>query len=342
MTLPTFAPTTYAAIDDFRLTKDDLALYLAYLRHIRADHPVCWPGQERLCQVSRLSRDLYRRSKRRLLDFGWISQTPRRDDQGRFSGWLVRVHFTPADQNGGSATPIRDRSGFNTVDALPVDGGNGAQQDVFLRRENTLTMEPPDHPEAVPCVSLGANYRKPHFPESSIVLEPVDPEALLSECPTIDANTPPHTIPCVEAKAQSQQTRQHEKQTSKAAIRVTDPDADSTATRTEPVFIVRKTPEASTHTPLQAIPHMVEIDRQVEEGLRAGAIRNPAAYRRTLIRLDLAGQYQPPGRQAPVAVIHLERTADYLQQTARWEAETERDRDSIKAMLRQFTRKTAH
>jgi hypothetical protein len=137
-------------------------------------------------------------------------------------------------------------------------------------------------------------------------------------------------------------SREKESEGDNSAIRVTDSDADSTATKTEPVFIVRKTPEASTHTPLQAIPHMVEIDRQVEEGLRAGAIRNPAAYRRTLIRLDLAGQYQPPGRQAPVAVIHLERTADYLQQTKQWREETERDRDSIKDMLRQFTRKTAH
>lgn len=97
---------------DSNLSPQAIALYARLGRHTTPDRQACWPSKARLCSQLKWSENTLEKYMRELTTAGWISREPRRDEHGRFRGWLYHVYSSPnlpSDQAGGSAQPITSR-----------------------------------------------------------------------------------------------------------------------------------------------------------------------------------------------------------------------------------------
>lgn len=95
------------------LTAHAKALYVTLSDYTTANRMQCYPSKARLCSQLKWSSHTLEKYTRELITAGWISRQPRRDQGGRFSGWLYHVYTSPSttsDQAGGSSEPIASKT----------------------------------------------------------------------------------------------------------------------------------------------------------------------------------------------------------------------------------------
>lgn len=81
-------------------------------------------------------------------------------------------------------------------------------------------------------------------------------------------------------------------------------------------------------------PEILEaINRQIDQGTKAGKIGNPEAYRRTLTNLAQRGEYVPPGAQ-PSSSANFEKTRQYIETIDQAREKCSEDRSSNVEMLK--------
>lgn len=300
-----FSPIVHATQDDSRLSKNDLALRFAYLRHIYANSPVCFPGEERLCKLARLGRDAYQQAKRNLLRYGWITQTERRDKNGRFAGWLVTVHFVPMnpDQTGGTAAPIT------------ADGFSGSEEEPFSSEEKTHSTS-----STTPqVIYLPAPPAQCVFPEESpeknvlgIACSRFNGTGQGDFLPPISKKRPTRPSPTPTPSRREQlelQRRLDRDSTAAPAVYVVRRIAQEASQVSASPALERIGKETSPTVPVETI---AQIERQRAEGIAAGTIRNPVVYRKYLMGLAARGEYvPPPSPQAQAAKLNT--TREYIE-----------------------------
>lgn len=95
------------------LTAHAKALYVTLSDYTTVNRLQCFPSKARLRSQLRWSDHTLEKYTRELITAGWITREPKRDDGGRFSGWLYHVHTSAlptSDQTGGSAKPIAPKA----------------------------------------------------------------------------------------------------------------------------------------------------------------------------------------------------------------------------------------
>jgi hypothetical protein len=70
-----------AIMDDGRVEKSELLVYLALARHSNKDGE-CWPSYQRIADLSRLSRKTVIDAVENLVTLGWIIKNTRRNEKG--------------------------------------------------------------------------------------------------------------------------------------------------------------------------------------------------------------------------------------------------------------------
>ena len=95
------------------LTAHAKALYVTLSDYTTVNRLQCFPSKARLRSQLRWSDHTLEKYTRELITAGWITRQPKRDEGGRFSGWLYHVHTSPnitSDQAGGSTKPISSKA----------------------------------------------------------------------------------------------------------------------------------------------------------------------------------------------------------------------------------------
>lgn len=80
------------------------------------------------------------------------------------------------------------------------------------------------------------------------------------------------------------------------------------------------------------------INAQLRDGMASSKIKNPPAYKRTLLQLAERGEYVPPGAQQRNSV-DFEKTRQYIQDIDAAREKCSKERDDVLEMLRRFNRK---
>ena len=290
-----------AALNAANLTAQAQALYLAIASHTRPDRPFCFPSQRRLLNLTGW------KSPKTLLKYldelesaGWIAKEQRRDEHGRFHGWLYNVFTAPSDQAGGSPKPLQD---------TPQEPKFTARY--FLSQEEDQAFLPEEEHTLIPPARVfpAVDYQTPlKCPLATPTIEKGD----LSAVKVSQAKEAPLQTPKTASSSVSSDE-----------LVITAP-AEDTAAPQKTVFLVRRTSAQATTKP-SAIPAatLEAIERQVTEGTSAGTIRNPAAYRRVLLSLAARGEYQPPAK--PSEVVALDQTKERLKQLDQERAQAAKD-----------------
>ena len=97
------------AIIRSELTSHAKALYVTLADYTTVSRLQCFPSKTRLCSQLKWSEHTLEKYTRELILAGWITRESRRDEGGRFRGWLYTINTSPnpdSDQAGGSAKPI--------------------------------------------------------------------------------------------------------------------------------------------------------------------------------------------------------------------------------------------
>jgi predicted ArsR family transcriptional regulator len=96
-----FYPTAWDMGELECLSARDLLVLLALVEHAD-DDGVCWPGQERLAQMTRVNSRTVRRALKRLEQIGLIQRTRRwAEDGGGRTSDLIRLRFPKAVRRSG-------------------------------------------------------------------------------------------------------------------------------------------------------------------------------------------------------------------------------------------------
>ncbi len=136
------------------LTAHAKALYVTLADYTTTNRMQCYPSKARLCSQLKWSDHTLEKYTRELITAGWISRQPRRDQGGRFSGWLYHVYTSPSitsDQAGGSSEPIASKGESAGRQNFQPE----VKQEVFEEESKEEKHTPPG--EGIPSVSESAD-----------------------------------------------------------------------------------------------------------------------------------------------------------------------------------------
>lgn len=129
------------------LTAHAKVLYVTLSDYTTTNRLQCYPSKSRLCAQLKWSDHTLEKYTRELTSAGWISRESRRDDGGRFCGWLYHVYTSPnttSDQAGGSVEPIPAKRNSSRRQNLRVEVKQKLLEEKPKKQEeHTLTGENP-------------------------------------------------------------------------------------------------------------------------------------------------------------------------------------------------------